>query len=103
MGLPGDNELRKNTPLTSLNNSMQAPEKPLVPATPKDQQNKPPSFSRPSHTHFLLPACASQNNVPEFLYQLTKMLYDENKEIIEWNNGKCDVCLQLMVKFVYFS
>ena len=26
--------------------------------------------------------------VPEFLYQLTKMLTDNNKEVIEWANGK---------------
>lgn len=25
--------------------------------------------------------------VPEFLYQLTKMLTDNNKEVIEWSNG----------------
>lgn len=29
--------------------------------------------------------------VPEFLYQLTKMLTDNNKEVIEWANGKIDV------------
>jgi hypothetical protein len=28
------------------------------------------------------------NTVPEFLYQLTKMLTDDNREIIEWVNGK---------------
>jgi hypothetical protein len=28
------------------------------------------------------------NTVPEFLYQLTKMLTDNNRGIIEWSNGK---------------
>ena len=31
------------------------------------------------------------NTVPEFLYQLTKMLTDNNREIIEWSNGKRQV------------
>lgn len=29
--------------------------------------------------------------VPEFLYQLTKMLTDNNAEVIEWSNGKIEV------------
>jgi hypothetical protein len=35
---------------------------------------------------------AGGNSVPEFLYQLTKMLTDDNREIIEWSKGKwiCD-------------
>jgi hypothetical protein len=28
------------------------------------------------------------NNVPEFLYQLTKMLSDSNREVIEWSHGE---------------
>lgn len=31
------------------------------------------------------------NTVPEFLYQLTKMLTDNNRDIIEWSNGKIEV------------
>lgn len=31
------------------------------------------------------------NTVAEFLYQLTKMLTDDNREIIEWANGKIEV------------
>jgi len=31
------------------------------------------------------------NTVAEFLYQLTKMLTDDNKEIIEWVNGRIEV------------
>jgi HSF-type DNA-binding len=32
---------------------------------------------------------AVNTSVPEFLYQLTKMLTDENKDVIEWVSGKC--------------
>lgn len=31
------------------------------------------------------------NTVPEFLYQLTKMLTDDNRDIIEWSNSKIEV------------
>jgi hypothetical protein len=34
------------------------------------------------------------NTVPEFLYQLTKMLTDNNRDIIEWSNGACTVRLE---------
>lgn len=37
------------------------------------------------------PATAVNNTVPEFLYQLTKMLTHDNREIIEWSNGEFDV------------
>jgi hypothetical protein len=30
---------------------------------------------------------ANSNNVAEFLFQLSKMLTDDNKEIIEWSKG----------------
>jgi hypothetical protein len=30
---------------------------------------------------------AGGNSIPEFLYQLTKMLTDDNREIIEWSKG----------------
>ena len=30
---------------------------------------------------------AASSNVPEFLYQLTKMLTQDNREVIEWSNG----------------
>jgi hypothetical protein len=33
---------------------------------------------------------ANANTVPEFLYQLTKMLTDNNRDIIEWSNCKCE-------------
>eukprot|EP00547_Thalassionema_nitzschioides_P004285 CAMPEP_0194221786 /NCGR_PEP_ID=MMETSP0156-20130528/31341_1 /TAXON_ID=33649 /ORGANISM="Thalassionema nitzschioides, Strain L26-B" /LENGTH=429 /DNA_ID=CAMNT_0038952313 /DNA_START=199 /DNA_END=1488 /DNA_ORIENTATION=+ len=34
---------------------------------------------------------SGNNTVPEFLYQLTKMLTDDNRATIEWNNGKIEV------------
>ena len=34
------------------------------------------------------PAANTANTIPEFLYQLTKMLTDNNREIIEWSDGK---------------
>jgi len=37
------------------------------------------------------PSSAANNTVAEFLYQLTKMLTDDNREVIEWNNGKIEV------------
>ena len=30
-------------------------------------------------------------SVPEFLYQLTKMLTDNNRDVIEWSDGKFDL------------
>jgi len=52
-----------------------------------------------SHGHSYLPIVRNKivnsapisTTVPEFLYQLTKMLTDNNKEVIEWANGKIDV------------
>lgn len=35
---------------------------------------------------------SSSSNVPEFLYQLTKMLNDNNKDVIEWTNGESGIC-----------
>lgn len=34
------------------------------------------------------PPNTNTNTVPEFLYQLTKMLTDNNRDIIEWSNGE---------------
>lgn len=33
-------------------------------------------------------AIALNGSVPEFLFQLMKMLTDDNREVIEWSNGK---------------
>lgn len=36
---------------------------------------------------------AAANTIPEFLYQLTKLLTDDNRDAIEWNYGKTsDAC-----------
>mmetsp|Transcript_17174 Transcript_17174/g.37569 ORF Transcript_17174/g.37569 Transcript_17174/m.37569 type:complete len:513 (-) Transcript_17174:390-1928(-) len=42
-------------------------------------------------TGVLITATPNTNTVPEFLYQLTKMLTDNNRDIIEWSNGKIEV------------
>jgi hypothetical protein len=36
----------------------------------------------------VLPATSAVNSVPEFLCSLTKMLSDNNRDCIEWSNGK---------------
>ena len=41
----------------------------------------------PSGTPLTMPGTAGNNSIPEFLYQLTKMLTDNNRHIIEWTNG----------------
>jgi hypothetical protein len=41
----------------------------------------------PSGTPLTMPGTAGNNSIPEFLYQLTKMLTDNNRHIIEWSNG----------------
>jgi len=46
------------------------------------------SFSSAAATNSVV---ASNNHVPEFLYQLTKMLTDDNREIIEWSKGRIEV------------
>jgi hypothetical protein len=39
----------------------------------------------------------STNTVPEFLYQLTKMLTENNRDVIEWSNGESPfLCLCLL-------
>lgn len=45
---------------------------------------------RSPSTGIVIPSIASPNAVPEFLYQLTKMLTDNNRDIIEWSNGKAE-------------
>lgn len=42
-------------------------------------------------TGVLVSGTPNTNTVPEFLYQLTKMLTDNNRDIIEWSNGKIEV------------
>jgi hypothetical protein len=43
----------------------------------------------------------STNTVPEFLYQLTKMLTDHNRDVIEWSNGESQLVLVWIDEFVF--
>ena len=36
------------------------------------------------------------NTVPEFLYQLTKLLTDDNRHVIEWSKGKSNIPTKIM-------
>lgn len=51
-------------------------------------------MARPNQLHIspstgvVVPEMQSTNTVPEFLYQLTRMLTDNNRDVIEWSNGK---------------
>eukprot|EP00542_Grammatophora_oceanica_P021822 CAMPEP_0194027366 /NCGR_PEP_ID=MMETSP0009_2-20130614/1523_1 /TAXON_ID=210454 /ORGANISM="Grammatophora oceanica, Strain CCMP 410" /LENGTH=498 /DNA_ID=CAMNT_0038666411 /DNA_START=307 /DNA_END=1803 /DNA_ORIENTATION=+ len=55
---------------------------PIMPCIPSSSlpQAPPPAPVQPNN-----------NTVAEFLYQLTKMLTDDNKSVIEWSNGKIEV------------
>ena len=78
---------------------------PSFQARPVSVPIEPPSTTsfiqaRPAHvqispsTGVVVPsAIPSSNTVPEFLYQLTKMLTDNNRDIIEWSNGKANPLL----------
>ena len=46
------------------------------------------------HGTMITAAGAVSNSIPEFLYQLSKMLTDDNREIIEWTNGKNDAVIR---------
>jgi hypothetical protein len=46
-----------------------------------------PLFQMDSLGNMVSSVAAGTNSVPEFLYQLTKMLTDDNRDIIEWTNG----------------
>lgn len=60
------------------------------------QPPPPPTSSSTEATNSGVQSVAPTTNaVPEFLYQLTKMLTDNNREIIEWSNGKLHSCLHL--------
>ena len=54
-----------------------------------------PSMILPNLTTVAVPTTAaaviSNNSVPEFLFQLTKMLTEDNREVIEWNHGRIEV------------
>lgn len=64
--------------------SQAQPVPPSVPLIPR-----PPNLQLGPSSRAILPAMTpNANTVPEFLYQLTKMLTDNNRDIIEWSNGK---------------
>ena len=86
MGLPGADELPK---FQSLKYSAKdrRPSRHEEEGSEAKTKKKLPSFTRPSHTHFMTPSAQS---IPDFLFSLTKMLADENSDIIEWNNGTLD-------------
>ena len=45
---------------------------------------------------------AAANTIPEFLYQLTKLLTDDNRDAIEWNYGKTIPFLFNLPKYMSF-
>jgi hypothetical protein len=48
------------------------------------------SFSKPcSNESDQRSTITSSGSIPDFLFQLTKMLTDNNRDIIEWSNGRC--------------
>lgn len=61
--------------------------------TPTPSSAPPPSAptSQNAMTDEAVAQIVSNTSVPEFLYQLTKMLTDEHREIIEWSNAKIEV------------
>lgn len=61
--------------------------------TPTPPSAPPPSAptSQNAMTDEAVAQIVSNTSVPEFLYQLTKMLTDEHREIIEWSNAKIEV------------
>jgi len=69
------------------------------PNTIQPVTNPAPSFAPPpaapisqnAMTDEAVAQIVSNTSVPEFLYQLTKMLTDEHREIIEWSNAKIEV------------
>ena len=99
-------------------------------AAPTIEQPPPESSAGPPTTLILAPVHASNlprndsystshpstsslpntNTVPEFLYQLTKMLTDNNRDIIEWSNGawrmgchQVAICLRVDVLDWHFT
>lgn len=65
---------------------------PTTPAPVPIVPSHPSVTSLPSVPSAAAAAAAPANNtVAEFLYQLTKMLTDDNREVIEWSNSKIEV------------
>lgn len=90
--------VQRQPPCPTSNNSTVVSSRPsLIPFPLSSSPSATPVPIMPSHPSFATSASnsnkvpASNNTVAEFLYQLTKMLTDDNREIIEWNNGKIEV------------
>ena len=88
------NEIQQHAPIHSqLNTTVVAPDaRGLHPGDPGLQpslaqlENRP-LFQLDSQGNVISTSASSTNTIPEFLYQLNKMLTDNNRDIIEWNNG----------------
>ncbi len=77
---------------------------PVPAATSSTNLSAPASLQITSSTGVLVASTPNTNTVPEFLYQLTKMLTDNNRDIIEWSNGELRYeCAQKNSMWPYFS
>lgn len=72
-------------PVTSNQNQYNSTVMPIVP--PQTQ----PSLTSNTISDEAVAQIVSNTSVPEFLYQLTKMLTDDHRDIIEWSNAKIEV------------
>jgi hypothetical protein len=72
----------------AINQLLQAPLTGALPhmMLPPNQMPTYPT-SRSAAVALAATGTSGGNSIPEFLYQLTKMLTDDNKEIIEWSKG----------------
>ena len=73
---------------------MEMPE--LMPTSQSDMETLPLQLPPSGNGEPILPPTLNSSGIPhqpiaEFLYQLTKMLSDNNDEIVEWNNGRIKV------------
>lgn len=93
---PTEQASQRNKPLqTTLSTFLPATivPSPLTTFSKPQREDKPLSNQLlPPSTlsgNLLIPSAAHStgNSVPEFLYQLTKMLTDDNRDIIEWSDG----------------
>lgn len=73
----------------AINQMLNAPLTGALPHMMLPPSNQMPMFptSRSAAVALAGTGTAGGNSIPEFLYQLTKMLTDDNREIIEWSKG----------------
>ena len=64
----------------------------IDPSAPLVTRGPTPAAAAPAETGLVAGDSVASNSVPEFLYQLTRMLTDDNKKIIEWSNGTFKGC-----------